>query len=265
MINKPMTAVAAVVAIAAVGSFVYLRLHRPVPPAVVAPSAPAAEVALEPVIEHPLPPAPAATAAASGPLPTLNESDASLMKALAQVSGDDAVKSFLMPENLVRHLVVTIDNLPRSKVAFDKRPTLPLNGVLAVNGDELHATLDDDNFERYRPLVAVIDRLDMRQLMAVYVHFYPLFQQAYQDLGYPTGYFNDRLVQVIDVLLAAPQPAGPIELTRPNVMYTFADPALEAAPAGQKLMVRMGPDNERAVKAKLMELRALVTAAPLKH
>ena len=74
-----------------------------------------------------------------------------------------------------------------------------------------------------------------------------------------------RLVQVIDSLLATPQVGAPIELTRPNVMYTFADPALEARPAGQKLLLRMGPDNAAAIKAKLTELRAIVTAAPPKH
>jgi hypothetical protein len=90
-------------------------------------------------------------------------------------------------------------------------------------------------------------------------------QQSYQNLGYPSGYFNDRLVQVIDVMLATPQPAGPIELVRPNVMYTYADPALEARPAGQKLLIRMGPENAAVIKAKLMELRAIVTATPPKH
>jgi hypothetical protein len=48
-------------------------------------------------------------------------------------------------------------------------------------------------------------------------------------------------------------------------MYNFADPALEARPAGQKLLIRMGPDNAATIKSKLMELRALVTAAPPKH
>jgi len=114
-------------------------------------------------------------------------------------------------------------------------------------------------------MVAVIDKLDMQRLAAVYIRFYPLFQDAYQDLGYPNGYFNDRLVQVIDSLLAAPAPAGPVELVRPNVMYMFADPALESRPAGQKLLLRMGPDNAAVLKTKLTELRAAITAAPPKR
>jgi hypothetical protein len=162
-------------------------------------------------------------------------------------------------------LVVTIDNLPRQKVAVGKRPTSAVPGTFVASGDELHATLEPQNFARYQPMVAVVAKLDMQQLAAVYVRFYPLFQQAYQDLGYPNGYFNDRLVQVIDSLLAAPQPTAPIALVRPNVMYIFADPALESRPAGQKLLIRMGPDNAAVIKTKLMELRAAITAAPPKR
>ena len=111
----------------------------------------------------------------------------------------------------------------------------------------------------------VISQLDAKQLGALYIHYYPLFQQSYQNLGYPNGYFNDRLVEVIDNLLATPEPKGPIELVRPNVMYTYADPALESRSAGQKLLIRMGPENAKAIKAKLTELRALITAGQLKH
>jgi hypothetical protein len=94
--------------------------------------------------------------------------------------------------------------------------------------------------------------------VAAYVHFYPLLQQAYRDLGYPDGYFNDRLVAVLDNLLAAPQPAEPVALAQPKVLYEFADAALESLPAGQKILVRMGPANEARVKAKLAEIRRLV-------
>ena len=94
-------------------------------------------------------------------------------------------------------------------------------GSFVANGDELHATLDPQNFARYQPMVAVISKLDMQKLAAVYMHFYPLFQQAYQDLGYPNGYFNDRLVQVIDDAAGDAAARGPIELVRPNVMYQY--------------------------------------------
>jgi len=263
-LNKPLIGVAALVVVIAASGWYYLR-HRnsaPPPAPVSAPSV-APETPAEPAIQHPLPPP--ADADAAGPVPPLADSDAALRDALTQLTGADVVNSYLRPDAIVRNLVVTIDNLPRQKVAVEKRPISATAGSFLATGDELHSTLDRRNFDRYKPLVAVISGLDMAKVAQVYTHFYPLFQEAYQNLGYPNGYFNDRLVQVIDVLLATPQPSGPIELVQPNVMYTFADPALEARPAGQKLLIRMGPDNAAAIKSKLMELRALITAAPPKH
>jgi hypothetical protein len=265
MINKPIVGVAAAVVVIAAGTWFYLHNRHPLPSVPVAAQAPApAEPAAEPAIQHPLP-AGRENPALKGPVPALGDSDPALSDALKTLIGADAVKDYLRPESIVRHLVVTIDNLPRQKIAVEKRPTNDAAGTFLAKGDELHATLDPQNFARYQPMVAVISKLDMQQVAAVYVHFYPLFQEAYQDLGYPNGYFNDRLVQVIDSLLATPQPAAPIQLVRPNVMYTFADPALESRPAGQKLLIRMGPDNAAAVKAKLTELRAAITAAPPKR
>jgi Protein of unknown function (DUF3014) len=264
MINKPMIGVAAAVVVVAAGTWYYLQVRRAALPHVTATTqlpAPA-EPPGEPAIQHPLP---GQSDSAAAPLPALADSDPPLSDALRLLAGASAVKSYLQPENIIRRLVVTVDNLPRQKVAVDKRPTPPVAGSFVADGDELHATLNPQNFARYQPLVAVVSRLDMRQLTAVYIRFYPLFQQAYQDLGYPNGYFNDRLVQVIDTLLVTPQPTGPIALVRPNVMYTFADSSLESRPAGQKLLIRMGPDNAAAIKTKLTELRAAITAAPLKR
>jgi hypothetical protein len=263
MINKPMIGVAAAVIVIAAGTWYYLQSHRSaLPRAPVAQQPAPAEPSAESAIQHPLSPA---ADSAKGPLPALADSDPALSDALKSVVGDSAAKDYLLPENIVRHLVVTIDNLPRQKVAVEKRPTPPVAGSFIANGDELHATIDEKNFARYQPLVAAVSKLDAQRLAAVYIRFYPLFQQAYQDLGYPNGYFNDRLVQVIDNLLATPQPTGPIALVRPNVMYVFADPTIESRPAGQKLLIRMGPDNAAAIKKKLVELRAAITAAPPKR
>jgi hypothetical protein len=249
--------------LAAAGVYYMRSRNQPLPAAPGAPTA-VAPSSSEPGIAHPLPQG-AGDAAAAAPLPELADSDAPLRDALGQISSADAVKDFLVPQDLIRKIVVTVDNLPRQKVAVEKRPVNPANGSFLANGDELHATLDQRNFERYKPMVAVIGQLDAKQLGALYIHYYPLFQESYQNLGYPNGYFNDRLVEVIDNLLATPNTAGPIQLVRPNVMYTYADPALEGRTAGQKLLIRMGPENAKAIKAKLTELRAIITAGQLKH
>jgi len=256
MINKPTIVVAAVVVLAGAGIAYYFHAHNTPPARLPAAAPPPPAAPAEPAIAHPVP-----NAASSAPLPALGDSDPPIRDALAAAAGKEAMQ-YLVPESIVRHIVVTIDNLPRQKVSPAKRPTVAVPGSFLAEGDELHATIDPKNYTRYDAMVSVVRKLDMKQVADVYLRFYPLFQGAYQDLGYPTGYFNDRLVQVIDSLRATPQIDGPIELTRPNVLYTFADPTLEARPAGQKLLLRMGPDNAATIKAKLGELRAIITATP---
>ena len=123
---------------------------------------------------------------------------------------------------------------------------------------EGHYVLSARNYARYDGLVSLAETVNLKQLVILYTRYYPLFQQAYEELGYPDRYFNDRLVEVIGHLLAAPEPAGPIQLVQPKVFYEFADPELEKLSAGQKILVRLGPDNERRIKAVLRKLLGLL-------
>jgi len=209
--------------------------------------------ASEPPIANPIP-----GAAGAAALPALNDSDQVVQDSLAGVLGRVPVEQFLVPQNIVRHIVVTVDNLPRRKVAVELRPVKPTPGQTAISTQGEITTLSAGNFERYAPLVRVVQGADVRALAVVYQRLYPLFQQAYEDLGYPGKYFNDRLVEVIDHLLEAPEIAAPIQLVQPKVMFEYADASLESRSAGQKLLIRMGPANARIIKAKLREFRAEV-------
>ncbi|MFI4914827.1 MAG: DUF3014 domain-containing protein [Steroidobacterales bacterium] len=227
--------------------------RRTAPPA---PPASAARPAAPPAIANPVP-EPQAEAVKS--LPALEASDMPLRDALTQLVGNKPIDDLLNPRDIIRHIVATIDNLPRHRVAVELRPVRPVAGQFLAVGDEQQSTISPANFARYQPYVQTLQMLDAKMLATLYFRFYPLFQQSYQALGYPTGYFNDRLVESIDDMLATPDPQGPLMLTRPNVMYQYADSKLEAASAGQKLLMRMGPDNAATVKAKLRELRAELT------
>jgi hypothetical protein len=171
----------------------------------------------------------------------------------------------------VRRVVATADNLDRPGVSARLWPVVPSPGRFQTRGEGENLTIDPDNSLRYAPFVQFIESIDSARAVALYRWMYPLFQQSYQELGYPNGYFNDRLVQVIDHLLQTPVPAEPVALTltqikgpvgssRPWVHYSFADPDLEQLSAGQKLLIRMGSVNERRLKAKLVELRAQLVA-----
>ncbi|MEE9411600.1 MAG: DUF3014 domain-containing protein, partial [Methylococcales bacterium] len=119
--------------------------------------------------------------------------------------------------------------------------------------------LQVNDFKRYLPLVKLTESVNVDQLVSIYIRFYPLFQQAYEELGYPSDYFNDRLIEVIDHLLSSPRVTQPIKLIRPRILYRYADPDLEKLSSGQKILIRMGPDNADRIKKQLRKVRELLT------
>lgn len=252
---------AGIVIAAAIAIGIYYRYYSPVPsaPAQHPAAAPQPAAPPAPAIQHPIPPAAEQT---QKPLPPLDHSDPVTRDSLIGLLGEPAVAKFLVSHHIIRDIVVTVDNLPRRKVAAELRPVKPTPGETIVATQGGSTVLSQQNYARYTPFVDVVRSVDPKALAAVYFRLYPLFQQAYESLGYPGKYFNDRLVQAIDSLLATPDVQGPIELVRPKVFYQFADPRLEALPAGQKLLIRMGPQNAGIIKAKLQEFRAAITAQP---
>jgi DUF3014 family protein len=234
----------------ATGAGYYYWQRSQAPPPVQIETPPAPQAPAEPQIRHPL-----AEAQPGPPLPALNESDGAMQDAMAGVVGKKSLDQFFPLNDMARRFVATIDNLPRKKVAQRLMPVKPVPGRLVTSGEGENLAIAAANYSRYTPYVRLAEAVDSKKLVAMYVHFYPLFQQAYVELGYPTGYFNDRLVEAIDNLLATPESQGPVRLIQPKVLYQFADPELEALPAGQKILVRVGNENAARIKVKLREIR----------
>ncbi|MEW6168964.1 MAG: DUF3014 domain-containing protein [Pseudomonadota bacterium] len=213
-------------------------------------------------IEYPLP-SPTMVPEAAKPLPPLDESDEEVVGSLGEVFGEPPVEAFLIPDRVVRRLVAFVDSLDGEALRLKQRPVPRLDGTLIVDkrGDELY--LDPANFERYEAIVSAIEAAEAERIVAFYLRYYPLMQKAYAEQGYPDRYFNDRVVAIIDHLLATPVVEPPIRLVQPKVFYEFADPQLEALSSGRKLLIRIGPDNAAIVKQKLHAIRKeIVAAAP---
>lgn len=261
--NKAVVWPVVAVLVVGLGVILFLRFGgREAPPPEPPPAAQAERSAEQPP-EKPEPPpefVPEAPAEAVEPLPSLDESDAELRERLAEASEPDLLERFLVPEGLVRKLVATVDNLPRQKVDMRVRAVTPVTGPFLVEEDDDRLVLDEDNFRRYGALVKLVAEADAEQLADLYVRYYPLLQEAYRDLGYPDQQFHNRLLDVIDDLLATPKVEGPIRLVRPHVLYQYADPELEKLSAGQKAMLRLGPDNGARIKDKLREVREVLVA-----
>lgn len=179
---------------------------------------------------------------------------------------------FLQTDGFAARVVATVDNLPRAHAAPRLWPVVPMPGRFTTARDaDGQERIAASNAERYAPFVRFVEGVDSQRAATLYFRHYKLFQQAYVELGYPRGYFNDRLVDVIDHLLATPEvPARPevrqvevkgtVPSTQPWTRYEFADPVLEEMSSGQKMLVRLGPDQARRVKAKLAEFRRLIAS-----
>ena len=211
--------------------------------------------ALEPQVRHPVPAAETAPEGKPEALPPLNESDKAVEQSLAGAFGEKRLDDLSLSDNLVRHIVASIDNLPRPHVSTRLFPLRRPPGRLATTGKDEAMVLSPKNYARYTRYVQLVQSVDTRKAVAVYLRFYPLFQQAYEELGYPDKYFNDRLIDVIDHLLDTPQAEEPLELVATGTFFQFADPDLEDLSAGRKLLLRIGPDHATVIKAKLRELR----------
>ncbi|HEX8739251.1 MAG TPA: DUF3014 domain-containing protein [Casimicrobiaceae bacterium] len=261
------TAAAIVVILIGLAWLVWRAMYPHAAPApTTAPPTPAASAppASSPVPGTPLHPIESVPSVAplTTPLPSLADSDAAMKEAIAGVLGRSGGEDVLQFREIVARFVATIDNLPRKTASANRLPVRPATGALATEQSAGAITLSPANSVRYAPYMAVLEAVNVPRLVSAYVHFYPLFQQAYVELGYPGKYFNDRLIVAIDDLLAAPEPSSPVALAQPKIVYTFADPQFEAMSAGQKIMVRIGPDNELRVKAKLREIRKALVGNP---
>ena len=253
------------------------RQQAPAPAAAVQPPVP--DMPPEPPAPPPAPPQ------ATGPLnpietppdatlPPLANSDKAVESALDGLLGNRSVQSFLQLDGFVNRFVATVDNLPREEAPAKMWPINPTAERFSVERAGDAQAISSANAERYTPMVNFVESIDAASAVSLYTKLYPLFQKAYEELGYPNRYFNDRLVEVIDHLLKAPEPSAPVRVTvtevkgsvpstAPWTRYEFADPALQSLSAGQKMMVRVGVPNERRLKAKLIELRQkLVSNAP---
>jgi hypothetical protein len=247
----------------------------PIPPlASVEPTAPdSADAAkplepAEPVIKFPLEATEAAmpTPVPDKALPTLAESDPLVDKELQGLFQRKDFVTWVIPGSFVRHVVATVDNLGRAQAPKAVWPVHPTPGRFTTTPSANGEAISTDNSTRYSPFVSFVESVDSRKAVAVYVRLYPLFQQAYVELGFPKRYFNDRLVAIIDQLLATPKPTGalavsllevkgPIPSLQPWVRYEFTDPELKSLSSGQKIMLRMGPQNQRRLDVKLTDLR----------
>ncbi len=251
-------AVLVLVVVAAGGA--YLLMHRkapvaPTPTPAVATTAPAPAATVE---QHPISQAAVVPAhAATTPLPALGDSDGMVRDDMAELAGND-MRTLLVANALIPRIVATVNALPGEQLPPNVLPVHAPTGSFIVKQDGDALVMSPDNLKRYHRYAAAFEKVDPQLLVTWYVHDYPLFEEAWRQLGMPNTHFNDRLVDVLDLLLKTPVPAQPPKLEGAGGLYHFVDPQLENLAIGQKILLRLGAPQQTAVMAKLRAIRALL-------
>lgn len=191
-------------------------------------------------------------------LPQLNESDRFIREQAEVLTDDGSIERVLATDELMRKFVVVVENLAEGKVTRDPVAFMaPRENFSVIRRDDT-PYLNPQSYRRYDRLAGVAAALQPSQAVALLRLTEPLLQDAYAELGMQDVDVQDRLRRAIDILIDTPVVTGEVELTQPSVMFEFADPELEALLPAQKQLIRMGPDNQRKVQAKLREIRELL-------
>lgn len=229
-------------------------------------AAPEAEAVVEPAppqADIPEVPAPEKVATPE-PLPSLNDSDAALSASLQTSVGEQQWQSLaplLASDYLIRKAVRAVVAAAGGDWVNQHRP---LNApatpfVVEKNGDELR--MSTKNFARYTPYVDALVAIDAATAAQLYSQYYPLLQEAYGELGLKQGNFHGAVVQALTLLESTPAYREAL-LVQPSVAYKYQDPQIERLPEIQKLLLRMGPENQQRLQAWLQNLEQQLAAQP---
>ena len=186
--------------------------------------------------------------------------EAAVNKELARNWPLAQLRKYFNLQEQARRLVITVDNLPREHVPSQLRITRGVPELLRVQKDGETITLDPSNYERYDRIISYVEKMDARKIGRLYAKFYPLLQRTYEETGFPEERFHDRVLAALDDMMDAPRPTGPIRLVQPKVLYRFEDDHLESLSAGQKIMIRVGPENAARLRKVLARVRAAIAA-----
>tara|TARA_R110001583_G_scaffold22377_3_gene83961 strand:- start:5408 stop:6271 length:864 start_codon:yes stop_codon:yes gene_type:complete len=186
------------------------------------------------------------------PLPKLNDSDTFVID---KVSNPED-KSLFISLDIIRNLVVFVDNFAQGELVSNFSPLQKPLGKFVVEKKDDVLIMNAESYQRYDKYAQTINNIDAKDFMYLYALLTPLIDEAYQEIGYPSGSFNTTFDKAIEHLLETPVIRYNLELISPSVMYKYADESLEALPDTQKLMLRMGPDNLQTIKFKLREIQS---------
>ena len=186
-------------------------------------------------------------------LPPLAESDAFVREHLADELAGTVGADWLARNDLVLRAAAVIANGRDGNIPARLLRFASVRGAFEVEDSDGVTVIAPATHARYDALVATATAIPPPQAAELIVFLEPLLVDGLAMLGRseaPRALLTATLQHVLDT----PVTRGPIAVEQPKVFYLFKNPTLESRSPLQKQLLRMGPDNVRALQAYAREL-----------
>jgi hypothetical protein len=210
---------------------------------------------------------PASTTAAAGgatsnrpapqpmPLPPLSASDSLLRDLVSTLSRHPTLARWLATPDLVRGATLAV-----VQIGDGRTPAVPLQALrpetrVQVTGTETGAVAPA-SYRRWESAVSALTSVDPADAAQVYVNVKPLLDEAYRELGYPAGNFDEAVTRAIRMLAETPAAPDGATLLRRPAYFEYEDATLRSLRPVQKQFLLIGPDSQRQVLAWLRRFAA---------
>lgn len=232
-------------------------LASPTPATVTDPtSAPGQPLAIEPAPDAP-------------PIPVA-DAETRLRQAIARASSAPELVQWLAQESILQRIAASVTMVaagatPRPMLGFieipgrfevdeeiEKRPAAPGERVEFTE----RAFISPKAYARYDRVAAVVTSVDPGAAGLAYAQLRGSFGAVFAQIAKPEERFDDVVRAAIQRLLAAPVPDTRVEVVPRGATFLYADPALEALRPAEKQLIRMGPQNQRALQVWMRRFAA---------
>ncbi len=163
---------------------------------------------------------------------------------------------------LMQRMVALVDGTSRGLVLRKLLPLPPLSRSFSTEVSNGELVVSPESYSRYDSYVVALTKVDTSTAVYAFHKLRPLLERTYGELGLAPEAFDNAVIRTLDNVIATPVLEQLPVLERKSVMYTYADPQLEALPPLQKQLLRMGPDNLRRLQQKAAELREALLQPP---
>jgi hypothetical protein len=202
---------------------------------------------------------PLAPAAEAVKLPPLGQMDIFLRALLGSLSASPELARWLATDDLIRQMAHAIDVVSRGQSPARELGVLRPEGPLQTSGPARTLSINPASYRRFDGIARAVASLDPAAVAAAYRTIQPRLDEAYRGLGRTSLSVDQAVATALQVLIDTPAVADPIRLAPgPGATLGYADPDLQALPAAQKQLIRLGPENAARVKDTLRRIKIAI-------